>query len=156
MSRGPPRELCSREPGHWGEVVRACLKQYTQGFSQSSHTQCARSMSLSQRSPAQHQHIQSNTEKLKCIIAHAHADAHRKSSTASTNTDALTKHTRNAEHQQSSPPRLSGKSSRWANSLTRCTCAVAPASHQRQQSLPTPNEQAEAHRLVSPHGLVRP
>lgn len=73
VSRGPPRELCSREPGHWGEVVRACLKQYTQGFSQSSHTQCARSMSLSQRSPAQHQHIQSNTEKLKCIIAHAHA-----------------------------------------------------------------------------------
>ncbi|KAK2915427.1 hypothetical protein Q8A73_006021 [Channa argus] len=42
----------SREPGHWGEVVRACLKQYTLGFSQSSHTQCARSMSLSQRSPA--------------------------------------------------------------------------------------------------------
>lgn len=51
-SRRPPCELCSREPGHWGEVVRACLKQYTQGFSQSSHTQCARSMSLSQRSPA--------------------------------------------------------------------------------------------------------
>lgn len=48
MSRGPPCELCSREPGRWGEVVRACLKQYTQGFSQSSHTQCARSMSLSQ------------------------------------------------------------------------------------------------------------
>lgn len=63
VSRGPPRELCSREPGHWGEVVRACLKQYTQGFSQSSHTQCARSMSLSQRSPAVHQHIQSNAEK---------------------------------------------------------------------------------------------
>lgn len=55
VSRGPPRELCSREPGHWGEVVRACLKQYTQGFSQSSHTQRARSMSLSQRSPAVHQ-----------------------------------------------------------------------------------------------------
>ncbi|CAB1418453.1 unnamed protein product [Pleuronectes platessa] len=41
----------SREPGHWGEVVRACLKQYTQGFSQSSHTQCARSMSLTPRRP---------------------------------------------------------------------------------------------------------
>jgi len=44
VSRGPPRELCSREPGHWGEVVRACLKQNTQGFSQSSHTQRAGSM----------------------------------------------------------------------------------------------------------------
>lgn len=73
VSRGPPRELCSREPGHWGEVVRACLKQYTQGFSQSSHTQCARSMSLSQRSPAVHQHIQSNAEKNARVSLHAHA-----------------------------------------------------------------------------------
>lgn len=64
VSRGPPCELCSREPGRWGEVVRACLKQYTQGFSQSSHTQCARSMSFSQRSPAVTQHIQSNPEIL--------------------------------------------------------------------------------------------
>ena len=47
VRRGPPCELLSREPGHWGEVVRACLKQYTQGFSQSSHTQTAGSMSLS-------------------------------------------------------------------------------------------------------------
>lgn len=73
VSRGPPCELCSREPGHWGEVVRACLKQYTQGFSQSSHTQCARSMSLSQHSPAMYQSIHKNTEKFTCIIAHMHA-----------------------------------------------------------------------------------
>lgn len=65
VSRGPPRELCSREPGHWGEVVRACLKQYTQGFSQSSHTQRARSMSLSQRSPAVHQHTHTHTHTLQ-------------------------------------------------------------------------------------------
>lgn len=62
LSRGPPCELCSREPGRWGEVVRACLKQYTQGFSQSSHTQCARSMSLSQRWPAQLQQIRRKSE----------------------------------------------------------------------------------------------
>lgn len=63
MSRGPPCELCSREPGHWGEVVRACLKQYTQGFSQSSHTQSARSMSFSRRLPAvlQRSHTENNS-----------------------------------------------------------------------------------------------
>ena len=72
VSRGPPRELCSREPGHWGEVVRACLKQYTQGFSQSSHTQCARSMSLSQSSPATY-----TARRGKSWCASSHTRTHR-------------------------------------------------------------------------------
>lgn len=96
VSRGPPRELCSREPGHWGEVVRACLKQYTQGFSQSSHTQCARSMSLSQHSPAVHQHIQSNREKNSRVSLHTHAQ--RPDQKHTTNTDALTQHTAPLKH----------------------------------------------------------
>lgn len=109
VSRGPPRELCSREPGHWGEVVRACLKQYTQGFSQSSHTQCARSMSLSQRSPAVHQHIQSNTGKLTCIITHTCTKTRSK---APTNADALLKHTGRLKYNQSCGPWLTGNSRR--------------------------------------------
>lgn len=108
VSRGPPRELCSREPGHWGEVVRACLKQYTQGFSQSSHTQCARSMSLSQHSPAVHQHIQSNRGKTSHVSRRTHAQ--RPDQKHTTNTDGLTQHTID--------------STRQTHSHSACTCTV--------------------------------
>lgn len=84
-SRRPPCELCSREPGHWGEVVRACLKQYTQGFSQSSHTQCARSMSLSQHSPAIQQQTHQNTGKPAHYITPLHADNKKQHADEKTN-----------------------------------------------------------------------
>lgn len=114
VSRGPPCELCSREPGHWGEVVRACLKQYTQGFSQSSHTQCARSMSLSQRSPATHQQIHSDAGK------NAHVSSHTHTQRQQTNTDALAKHTGCLKYNQSSQAGPCGTVHRQANSLACC------------------------------------